>query len=67
MHNQPRGRNRQRRVDVEADVTLRSFVAQLAVRLSLIAALVGFAGVTSYSATHWEPHTTGEKATAQSK
>jgi hypothetical protein len=50
-------------------VTLRSFIAQLAVRLSLIGALVGFAGMVSYSATHWEPHTDGVEAPtgAQSK
>jgi hypothetical protein len=50
-------------------VTLRSFLGQLAVRLCVIAALVGFAGLTSYSATHWEPHTSGENTptTAQSK
>ena len=38
-------------------MTLRSFIAQLAVRLSLIGALLGFAGLASYSATHWEPRT----------
>jgi hypothetical protein len=43
-------------------VTLRSFVCQLVVRLSLISALLGFAGVASYSATHWEPHTNGVDA-----
>jgi hypothetical protein len=44
-------------------VTLRSFLGQLAVRLSLIGALLGFAGLASYSATHWEPHTSGEAPT----
>jgi hypothetical protein len=46
-------------------VTLRSFLGQLAVRLSLIGALLGFAGVTSYSATHWEPRTNGVDAPTQ--
>jgi hypothetical protein len=46
-------------------VTLRSFLGHLAVRLSVIGALLGFAGVTSYSATHWEPRTSGVEAPTQ--
>jgi hypothetical protein len=45
---------------------MRSFLGQLAVRLSLIGALLGFAGVASYSATHWEPHTNGVDAPSNS-
>jgi hypothetical protein len=45
---------------------MRSFVCQLAVRLSVICALLGFAGVTSYSATHWEPRTSGDDAPSSS-
>lgn len=32
-----------------------SLAAQLGVRLAFIAALLTGAGITSYSATHWEP------------
>jgi hypothetical protein len=47
-------------------VTFRSFACQLAVRLSLIGALLGFAGVASYSATHWEPRSNGVDAPSNS-
>lgn len=33
----------------------RSLAAQLGVRLALIGSLLTAVGVTSYSATHWEP------------
>ena len=32
-----------------------TLVTQLGIRLALIAALLTAAGITSYSATHWEP------------
>jgi hypothetical protein len=33
----------------------RTLVTQLGVRMAFIAALLTAAGITSYSATHWEP------------
>lgn len=36
-------------------MSVTSLASQLGVRLALIAALLTAAGVTSYSATHWEP------------
>ncbi|MGQ0843594.1 MAG: hypothetical protein ACT4QF_05625 [Sporichthyaceae bacterium] len=35
----------------------RALATQLGVRLALIGALLTAVGVTSYSATHWEPRT----------
>ena len=40
-------------------MSLRSFATQLVVRLGLIAALLTSAGAVSYSATHWDPPTSG--------
>ncbi len=36
-------------------MSIRFLATQLGVRLGLIGALITAAGVTSYSATHWEP------------
>lgn len=36
-------------------MTVRSLMAQFAVRMLMVAGLAGMAGVTAYSATHWEP------------
>lgn len=43
-------------------VTIRSFATQLAVRLAMIGALLSTAGVISYSATHWNPPTSGAES-----
>jgi|GEM_PF-4197079 len=40
-------------------MSVRSFAAQLGVRLAVIAALLAAAGTASYSATHWEPRSNG--------
>jgi hypothetical protein len=37
-------------------MTVRSLMAQFAVRMMLVAGLAGIAGATAYSATHWEPN-----------
>ena len=36
-------------------MTVRALMAQFAVRMLLVAGLAGMAGVSAYSATHWEP------------
>lgn len=38
-------------------MSVGSFATQLGVRLALVAGLLTAVGVTSYSATHWEPRT----------
>lgn len=38
-------------------MSIRSFACQLAVRLSLVAALLTTAGITAHSATNWQPTT----------
>jgi hypothetical protein len=36
-------------------MTLKMFAGQLAIRMTVVAAVLTTAGVTSYQATHWEP------------
>ena len=36
-------------------MSVRSLASQLAVRLAVVGGLLTVAGVTTYSATHWEP------------
>jgi hypothetical protein len=47
---------------VRSGVTIRTLTAQLAMRLTVIAAMLATVGVWSYSATHWEQSTGGAGA-----
>ena len=39
-----------------AAMSVKTFVGQLAIRMTMVGALLTAAGLTTYHATHWEPN-----------